>query len=76
MPRERIELPCLRLQCNALTAKPPKLFDAAVDLLWQGSTANRCLLADWQLPLLHYVAAETWMISSLEPNSSFLAASP
>ena len=26
MPRERIELPCLRLQCNALTAKPPKLF--------------------------------------------------
>lgn len=25
MPRERIELPCLRLQCNALAAKPPRL---------------------------------------------------
>ena len=26
MPRERIELPYLRLQCNALTAKPSRLY--------------------------------------------------
>ena len=41
MPRERIELPCLRLQCNALTAKPPRLlYQAPEGTLWRKIESN------------------------------------
>ena len=41
MPRERIELPYLRLQCNALAAKPPRLlYQAPEGTLWRKIESN------------------------------------
>ena len=41
MPRERIELPYLRLQCNALAAKPPRLlYQAHEGTLWRKIESN------------------------------------
>ena len=55
MPRERIELPCLRLQCNALTAKPPKLFYLKIPLAIFYMYFLYILLIIYILYILYYI---------------------